>query len=212
MLEDYRELRGRYDKIVSIEMFEAVGYKYYDDFFGACDRLLTDDGAMLLQSITMHDQKFATYRKRSDWTQKYIFPGAELASLAGVMSSLSRATNMSLFHVEDLGVHYARTLLEWRKRFRASVQAVRAQSLDDRFIRMWDFYLASSAGSFLERYTSDVQLLLTKNFNRRSLVGEPWLNEDSCHLRLSGSTQEQFENFNQPTRSPLVRFAPLIWH
>ena len=197
LFEDYRELRGRYDKIISIEMFEAVGYKYYDDFFSVCDRLLTDDGSMLLQTITMHDQKFPTYRKKSDWTQKYIFPGAQLASLSGVLSSVARATSMSLFHAEDLGMHYARTLQEWRARFQANIPAVRAQGFEDRFIRMWDFYLASCAGSFLERYTSDVQLLLTKNCNRRSLFGEPWPNEDSFLLPLTVSIPEYVENFNQ---------------
>ena len=196
LFEDYRELRGRYDKVVSIEMFEAVGYKYYDDFFGVCDRLLTDDGSMLLQTITMHDQKFGMYRKQSDWTQKYIFPGAQLASLSGVLSSLARATSMSLFHAEDLGMHYARTLQEWRARFQENLPVVRAHGFDDRFIRMWDFYLASCTGSFLERYTSDIQLLLTKNFNRRSLVGEPWLNEDSFLLPLTVSIPEYAENSN----------------
>lgn len=197
LFEDYRELRGRYDKIISIEMFEAVGYKYYDDFFSVCDRLLTDEGSMLLQTITMHDQKFPTYRKKSDWTQKYIFPGAQLASLSGVLSSVARATSMSLFHAEDIGMHYARTLQEWRARFRANIPAVRAQGFEDRFIRMWDFYLASCAGSFLERYTSDVQLLLTKNFIRRSLFGEPWPNEDSFLLPLTVSIPEYVEDFNQ---------------
>ncbi len=179
LFEDYRALSGRYDKIVSIEMFEAVGYDYYDEFFGVCDRLLQPDGTMLLQTITMHDQKFASYRKGGDWTQKYIFPGAQLASLTAVLSSLSRATNMSLYHAEDLGTHYARTLQEWRARFLVNISAVKEQGFDDRFVQMWDFYLASCAASFLERFTSNTQLLFTKNFNRQNLLGEPWTNEGS---------------------------------
>jgi len=185
LFQDYRELRGRYDKIVSIEMFEAVGYQHYDDFFRACDRLLEPDGTMLLQTITIHDQRFERYRKKTDWIQKYIFPGGQLASLSAVLSSLARATNLSLFHAEDIGTHYARTLQEWRARFLGNLAEVRAQGFDERFIPMWDFYLASCASTFLERYNSDVQLLLTKNFNRRTLFGEPWLHEDTSALALN---------------------------
>lgn len=163
LLEDYRHLRGRFDKIVSIEMFEAVGYEYYDLYFGACDRLLAPDGAMLLQTITINDQKFDAYRRRGDWIQKYIFPGAELASLRGVLGSLARVTRMGLFHSEDLGAHYARTLAAWRERFHAALPEVRALGFDERFLRMWDYYLAYCEGAFRERHVSDVQLLLYKN-------------------------------------------------
>ena len=183
--QDYRELRGHYDKIVSIEMFEAVGYQYYDEFFRACDHLLAPNGTMLLQTITMHDQRFRRYRKKADWMQKYIFPGSQLASLSGVLRSLARTTNLSLFHAEDIGTHYARTLQEWRARFLENLAAVRAQGFSERFIHMWDLYLAWCAGSFLERYTSDLQLLLTKNFSRRTLLGEPWLSEDNSTLPLN---------------------------
>lgn len=182
--QDYRELRGQFDKIVSIEMFEAVGFHYYDEFFSACDRLLAPDGSMLLQTITMHDQKFDHYRKKADWMQKYIFPGSQLASLSGVLNALARKTNLSLFHAEDIGTHYARTLQEWRARFLANVNLVRAQGFPERFIRMWDFYLAWCEGSFLERYTGVLQLLLTKNFSQRNLFGEPWLDEFKIALPL----------------------------
>jgi len=172
--EDYRNLRGRYDKLVSIEMFEAVGLPYYDDFFGACDRLLRPDGCMLLQTITINEQTFRAYRRRADFIQKHIFPGCELASVSEVLRSLARVTGLSLYHAEDIGTHYARTLAQWRKRFHNSQDEVRALGFDDRFIRMWDYYLAYCEGAFLERHIGDFQLLLTKNHSPRKLFGEPW--------------------------------------
>jgi cyclopropane-fatty-acyl-phospholipid synthase len=162
LLEDYRNLRGRYDKIVSIEMFEAVGLPFYDQFFGVCDRLLEPHGSMLIQTITMNDRTFPAYRRRADWIQKYIFPGSELASLTGVLQSLSRATKLLPFGLEDMGLHYARTLAAWRKRFHAAEAEVRKLGFDDRFIRMWDYYLAYCGGAFLERHISDVQLMMIK--------------------------------------------------
>jgi cyclopropane-fatty-acyl-phospholipid synthase len=174
LCEDYRNLRGEYDKIVSIEMFEAVGYEYYDTFFGACDRLLKRDGSMLLQTITMNDQKFQAYRRNADWIQTFIFPGSELASVNGIIGSLARSTRLSLFHAEDMGAHYARTLAEWRARFNAALSEVRALGFDERFIRMWDYYLGYCEGAFLERHVSDFQLMLSKTHNQRGLTGEPW--------------------------------------
>ncbi len=173
-LQDYRHLTGRFDKIVSIEMFEAVGFEHYDEFFGACDRLLAPDGSMLLQTITMSEQRFARYRKQSDWIQKYIFPGGQLASLRGILDSLARSTRLSLFHAEDMGAHYARTLAAWRKSFWDSIAEVRSLGFDERFTRMWDYYLGFSEGAFLERHIGDFQLLLTKNHNPRPLFQEPW--------------------------------------
>lgn len=172
--EDYRNLRGQYDKVVSIEMFEAVGLPYYDEFFGACDRLLRPDGCMLLQTITINEQTFRAYRRRADFIQKHIFPGSELASVSEVLRSLARVTGLSLYHAEDIGTHYARTLAQWRKRFHNSRDEVRALGFDDRFIRMWDYYLAYCEGAFLERHIGDFQLLLTKNHSPRKLFGEPW--------------------------------------
>ncbi|HXG89752.1 MAG TPA: cyclopropane-fatty-acyl-phospholipid synthase family protein [Vicinamibacterales bacterium] len=172
--EDYRELSGRFDKIVSIEMFEAVGLRHYDDFFGACDRLLAPDGVMLLQTITVDEWRFADYRSSPNWISKYIFPGAELASVAEILGALARTTRLSLYHAEQIGTHYARTLHAWRARFQARIDAVRAQGFDEGFIRMWDLYLAYCEAAFLERHIGDVQLLLTKPANHRVLYGEPW--------------------------------------
>ena len=176
-LEDYRDLKGRFDRIVSIEMFEAVGLAHYDAFFGQCDRLLAPSGTMLLQAITVTDQRFERYRATPDWIQKYIFPGGELASVGAILESLRRATSLALYHLEEIGAHYARTLREWRRRFMASLDRVHALGFDDRFIRMWEYYLASCEAAFLERQIGNVQMLLTKTMNVRPLMDEPWADE-----------------------------------
>ena len=173
-LDDYRDLTGQFDKIVSIEMFEAVGLRHYDDFFGACDRLLAPDGVMLLQTITVDEWRFKQYLESPTWISKHIFPGAELASAAEILASLARATHLSLYHAEQIGTHYARTLRDWRARFHARLDDVRAQGFDDRFIRMWDLYLAYCEAAFAERHIGDLQLVFTKPANRRILYGEPW--------------------------------------
>jgi len=173
MLEDYRRLEGHYDKIVSIEMFEAVGLDHYDEFFGACDRLLTPDGSMLLQTITMPEQQATGYHKRVDWIQTYIFPGSELAVLGKILRSLGRRTELALANVENLGGHYARTLALWRERFFRHLADARSLGFDERFQRMWDFYLGWCEGAFRERYINVAQLLLAKNGTPRRLLGDP---------------------------------------
>jgi cyclopropane-fatty-acyl-phospholipid synthase len=173
VLEDYRKLGGRYDKIVSIEMFEAVGFEHYDDFFGACDRLLEPDGSMLLQTITLPEQQVAAYRKRIDWIQTYIFPGSELAAVGEILRSLARKTQLALTNAENLGGHYARTLAVWRERFFEKLVEARALGFDERFQRMWDFYLGWCEGAFRERYINVAQLLLAKNGTPRPLLGDP---------------------------------------
>jgi len=165
-LEDYRDLRGRFDKIVSIEMFEAVGLAHYDDFFSACDRLLKPDGAMLLQTITVDDWRFQDYLSTPSWIAKRIFPGAELASVAEILASLARVSSLGLWHAEQIGPHYARTLQQWRQRFMARLDEVRAQGFDERFIRMWELYLAYCEGAFRDRHIGDVQLVLNKQASR----------------------------------------------
>lgn len=172
--EDYRDLRGRYDKLVSIEMFEAVGHRHYSTFFGQCDRLLAPDGTMALQTITVPDRRFRRYLATPDWIQKYIFPGGELASVSAILDTLARDTHLSLHHAEDIGAHYAHTLRAWRQRFLGRLDEVRALGFDDRFIRTWDYYLASCEAAFAERLVGNVQLVLSKAMNRRALLGEPW--------------------------------------
>jgi cyclopropane-fatty-acyl-phospholipid synthase len=173
LLEDYRNLRGKYDKIVSIEMFEAVGLKYYDAFFGACDRLLAPHGSMLLQTVTMNEQEFRHYHRNADWIQRRIFPGSELSCLSEVLRSVGRSTSLSLSHLEDIGPHYALTLNEWRRRFLDAHTEVLRLGFDERFVRMWDYYLAYCVGAFRERYIGDAQLLLTKMHNTTALLGDP---------------------------------------
>ncbi|MGC9987809.1 MAG: cyclopropane-fatty-acyl-phospholipid synthase family protein [Terriglobales bacterium] len=173
LFEDYRNLRGQFDKIVSIEMFEAVGYEHYDDYFGACDGLLKADGSMLLQTITILESKFQQYRKQSDWIKKHIFPGAELASVVEIQRSLASTTRLQLFHMEDIGMHYSLTLREWRRRFLEHLAEIRQLGFDERFVRMWDYYLAYCEGAFRERYISDVQLVLSKVASKIQLMNEP---------------------------------------
>ncbi|MCE1202994.1 MAG: cyclopropane-fatty-acyl-phospholipid synthase family protein [Holophagaceae bacterium] len=173
-LEDYRHLTGRFDKVVSIEMFEAVGLEFYDAYFGSVDRLLKPGGRFLLQTITMNEQRFDDYIRQSDWIQKYIFPGAELASVSRMAASIGRSTSMKLHHLEDIGLHYAHTLHAWREAFHARLDEVRAQGFDETFLRMWDYYLAYCEGAFAERYIGDAQLLLTKAGGDTALFNEPW--------------------------------------
>ena len=162
LFEDYRNLTGKYDKLVSIEMFEAVGFRHYDEFFAACERLLKPDGKMLLQTITMNEQHFGEYLRQSDWIKKYIFPGAELASVAGILQSTARVSSLQLAAVEDIGEHYALTLREWRRRFLSQLPDVRRLGFDECFTRMWSFYLAYCEAGFLEHYIGDARLVLAK--------------------------------------------------
>jgi cyclopropane-fatty-acyl-phospholipid synthase len=173
LLEDYRRIRGEFDKIVSIEMFEAVGLANYDRFFAICDRLLVPDGSMLLQTITLPDQQLSGYRKRVDWIQKYIFPGSELASLCEIEKSLARATQLASVNLEMFGLHYAETLTIWRERFFQNLERVRALGFDERFQRGWDFYLGWCEGAFRERYINVAQLLLAKLGSKSALLGDP---------------------------------------
>ena len=178
LFDDYRRLSGKYDKLVSTEMFEAVGLKHYSDYFVACDRLLEPYGTMLLQTISMNERTFPSYIRGCDWIQKYIFPGAELASLIEIQSTLTKHTSMSLYNAEDIGGHYARTLKLWRAAFLERLPEVRALGFDEAFIRMWDYYFAYCEGAFRERHIGDFQLLLAKKLHSAPLMDEPW-SEDS---------------------------------
>jgi len=172
VMQDYRKLEGRHDKIVSIEMFEAVGFDHYDDFFGACDRLLTPDGSMFLQTITLREQEIRDYRKRVDWIQTYIFPGSELASVIEIGRSLARTGRMRMKDTESIGLHYAQTLSLWRERFFRHLAQVRQLGFDERFTRMWDFYLGWCEGAFREHYVDAAQLVITKRGANESAPAE----------------------------------------
>jgi len=171
LLEDYRDLpqvvNGRFDKIVSIEMIEAVGHRYYGRFFDTCSRLLERDGLMCLQSITIADQRYAGALKSVDFIQRYIFPGGCLPSLTVLAESLTGHSDMRIVHSEDIGPHYATTLACWRERFVGQLDAVRRLGYSEEFIRLWKYYLSYCEGAFIERAIGNVQLLVAKPFNRR---------------------------------------------
>lgn len=179
--EDYRQLEGQFDKIVSVEMFEAVGYRHYDTFFRACDRLLVPGGLLLLQTITVDDWRFHDYRRSANWISKHVFPGGELASVAEVLNSAARTTRLGLHHVQQIGTHYARTLHAWRERFHRRLPDVAALGFDSRFVRTWDLYLAYCEAAFLERHIGDVQLLMAKAGGCQVMFDEPWSNERMPH-------------------------------
>lgn len=158
-LRDYRTVSGTFDKIVSIEMLEAVGYEYLPQYFAICARLLHPGGRLALQSITMPDERFAAYRKRVDWMQTYIFPGSLIPSVPVVQRAA--AGTFRITQADDIGPHYAPTLREWRRRFVAALPRVRAK-FDEPFIRTWLLYLAFSEAAFEERTLQNHQLLLAR--------------------------------------------------
>ncbi|MCS6924285.1 MAG: cyclopropane-fatty-acyl-phospholipid synthase family protein [Candidatus Binatia bacterium] len=173
LCDDYRALTGQYDKLVSIEMIEAVGHAYYDTYFRCCSHLLKPDGMMLLQAITIADQRYEQAKRSVDFIQRYIFPGSCIPSITAICNSLTRATDLRLFHLEDLTPHYATTLRHWRERFLAHADRVRALGYPEAFIRMWEFYLCYCEGGFHERAIGDVQMLLTKPQCRRAPLLPP---------------------------------------
>jgi cyclopropane-fatty-acyl-phospholipid synthase len=160
-LRDYRDIRGTYDAIVSIEMLEAVGADYYATFFEACDRALEPGGRLSLQVITFPDVAYEPQRRSVNWIQTYIFPGGLLPSLAAIERSLHE-TRLLIRDVEDIAPSYVRTLQAWRAAFLGQLDAVRAMGFDERFIRMWDFYLAISEAGFATGVTQDLQIVLQK--------------------------------------------------
>lgn len=160
--EDYRDLRGTYDKLVSIEMIEAIGHRYFDRFFSKCAELLRPDGRMLLQSITIADQDYDRHRRDFDFIKRYVFPGASIPSVTALVASATRASDLRLFQLDDISAHYALTLRRWREAFRTNLESVRRLGFSERFVRMWDFYLGYCEGGFAERYLGDVQMLLVK--------------------------------------------------
>jgi len=162
LFEDYRDLTGAYDKLVSIEMIEAVGHQYLETFFQACSKLLREDGMMAIQAITIADHAFESHARSVDFIKRYIFPGSCIPSVAAMCGAVARATDLRLVHLEDITPHYARTLRTWRERFFANLDRVRALGYPESFIRMWEYYLCYCEGGFLERYLGDVQMVFAK--------------------------------------------------
>jgi len=162
LMRDYRELEGTFDKLVSIEMVEAVGWQYFDTFFAECSELLTPEGVMLLQAITMDDRAYEVEKNSKSFINTYIFPGGCLPSLRAISSSVARRTDLRTVHLEDISGHYAETLRRWRERFEANVDRAGELGYDESFRRLWEFYLCYCEAGFLERRIADVQLMLAK--------------------------------------------------
>lgn len=162
LFKDYRELEGSYDKLVSIEMIEAVGHQYYQSFFQCCNKLLKNDGIMLIQAITISDQRYHEALNSIDFIQRYIFPGGCLPCNAVITEHLAKDTNMQLADLHDITDDYATTLSIWRDRFFANIEKVKALGYNDVFIRMWEFYLCYCEGGFLQRSIQTSQFVMTK--------------------------------------------------
>lgn len=160
--EDYRNLKGEYDKLVSIEMIEAVGHQYFRDYFRKCSSLLKADGMLLLQAITIDDRRYNNARRTVDFIQRYIFPGGCLPSISVMVDHLRDTTDLCVYHLEDITQHYAHTLARWRERFFANLEHVRAQGFSEEFVRMWEYYLCYCEGGFTERAIGTVHLMATK--------------------------------------------------
>jgi cyclopropane-fatty-acyl-phospholipid synthase len=160
--QDYRDLQGRYDKLVSIEMIEAVGHQYFGTFFAKCGALLEPQGRMLLQAITIADQRYEAARKGVDFIKRYIFPGCCIPSLTALLNAATRASDLRLVHLDDIGADYAITLRHWRENLLGNLPAVRSLGYGEEFIRRWEFYLAYCEAGFAERALGDVHALFRK--------------------------------------------------
>jgi cyclopropane-fatty-acyl-phospholipid synthase len=161
-LIDYRHVEGSFDKIVSIEMLEAVGHEYFGTFFATCDRLLKPDGKAVLQVITIPDERYEQYRRRTDWIQKHIFPGGLLPSVPILRKAMEQASTLRITDLEDIGPHYAPTLAEWRKRFTAHHEKLLELGYDDVFQRKWIYYFSYCEAGFATRYIGNHQLVLER--------------------------------------------------
>jgi len=162
LMEDYRDLRGRYDRLVSVEMIEAVGWRHFDDYFHCCSELLSPNGLMLLQAITIDDRLYEAEKGARSFANTHVFPGGCLPSRRLIADCLARVTDMREVWMDDITAHYPPTLASWRQRFLETWERLRARGYDERFRRLWEFYLCSSEAGFRERRIGDVQLLLAK--------------------------------------------------
>ncbi|MEQ9336495.1 MAG: cyclopropane-fatty-acyl-phospholipid synthase family protein, partial [Miltoncostaeaceae bacterium] len=170
-LQDYRTMRGRFDAIASIEMIEAIGHQQLPTYFRSVDRLLAPGGAACIQVISCPDQRYERYRRHHDWIREYIFPGSLLPSLGAMTAAMTRSSELIVEQVDNIGDHYAETLRQWRERFMMNRDRVIALGYDERFIRTWEYYLASCEAAFRTRLIHDYQLVLTRPFNRNLAPG-----------------------------------------
>jgi cyclopropane-fatty-acyl-phospholipid synthase len=170
VMEDYRNLRGAFDKLVSVEMIEAVGHEYLGEYFRTCCRLLKPDGTMAIQAIVMAEHRYAQYLRTPDFIQRYVFPGSHIPAMSAMMKATAQGTDLTPMHLEDITPHYAQTLRLWRQNFQSNLDAVRALGYPGRFIRLWDYYLCYCEAGFEERNVLDMQLVLGRGRNRRSPI------------------------------------------
>ena len=170
LFQDYRDLKGEYDKLVSIEMIEAVGADFLETYLAKCSSLLKPNGIMLLQAITLQDQFYERALGQVDYIQRFIFPGSFIPSITAITTAATDATDLKVSHLEDIGPHYATTLRHWRERFFANHPAERKLGLNDSFERLREFYLCYCEGGFMERALGDVHILLSKPGARREPI------------------------------------------
>jgi cyclopropane-fatty-acyl-phospholipid synthase len=161
LLQDYRDLAGRYDKLVSIEMIEAVGHRFYRTFFRKCAELLKPGGRMALQAITIDPRFYHRARREVDFIKRYIFPGANIPSVPVLRDAAERNAGLALVHLEDITPHYAETLKRWRENFLTRWERLRSLGFPEEFRRLWEFYFCYCEGGFRERFLGDVQMLFT---------------------------------------------------
>jgi cyclopropane-fatty-acyl-phospholipid synthase len=168
--KDYRQLEGKYSKLVSIEMIEAVGHQYLDNYIAKCASLLNQNGCGLIQAITINDQFYARALKEVDFIKKYIFPGSFIPSISAILESAKKKSDLRLYNLEDLTPHYARTLSDWRQRFLENSGKLRSMGFDERFIKMWDYYFCYCIGGFKERSIGNCHLIFGKPDYRGDLT------------------------------------------
>jgi cyclopropane-fatty-acyl-phospholipid synthase len=167
LFQDYRDLAGKFDKLVSIEMIEAVGHQYLDNYFQQCGRLLKPQGSMLLQAIVMPDRGYQNYLRSVDFIRRYIFPGGCLPSVTSILDSVSRVSRLRLVHLEDMAPHYAETLRRWRSNLQNRWEDARRLGYSEEFLRLWKYYLCYCEAAFEERHVSVVQMVFDNHACRR---------------------------------------------
>jgi len=166
LLSDYRDLEGKFDKLVSIEMIEAVGHDFLGSYFETCARLLEPDGQMLIQAITMPDDRYESALREVDFIKRYIFPGSFIPSIGAMVAAMGKHTDLRLVHLEDMTSHYARTLAAWHERFLLAAGTPAVAGFGERFRRMWTYYLSYCEGGFRERVIGSAQLVFAKPSHR----------------------------------------------
>lgn len=165
LLKDYRDMQGEFDAVIAVEMFEAVGKEYFDIFFKKCEQLLKPSGILVMQIITMPDQRYKSYCKGTDFIQKYIFPGGHLPSVGKILQSTGQNTKLNLLHMEEYPEHYAKTLNIWHNNFNNKLEEIKALGFDEYFLRMWKMYLCYCEAGFLTRNINLVQVSFTRYEN-----------------------------------------------